>query len=213
MRRGGGGTWMGFNSAGIVVGLTNLGWRDFMTPRPRERGEEVSTLLSVQSLNEAQQRLAELPVQEMGPFNIVCATIEGDGFVACSADTLEISTMKQGIHVISNLKPYTPWDKTDRLDHELRQTMAAVTDTATEAAETIWPLATRLEMSLSRHVDGGSPQHSICVHTDRDYGTVSSAVMLASPRWSDNIYRYADGPPCQTPFVDLSAELRQIERV
>ncbi|MEL6342804.1 MAG: NRDE family protein [Myxococcota bacterium] len=196
----GGGSWMGINAAGVFVGLTNLWWTDFTRPRPRSRGQLVVDLLAAKDLDDAQQLLASQPVEEMGPFNVVCATTTGEGFVAASADDLKITRLPPGVHVISNVLPMQPWAKTARVAKALQA--------AIEAPQGRLPNA--LACTLTPHTAGGSPSESVCVHTDRDYGTVSSAILLSPMEPRAGVLRYADRAPCLAPYVDCSALLSQL---
>lgn len=191
-----GGTWLGYSDRGLFVGLTNLWWEDFQRPRPRSRGEIVTHLLRAATLDEARARLSALPLASYGPFNVICATRDGRGFAAGATERLHWLALPAGTTVVSNLLPGTPWSKTDRvradIDDALRRPAAA--------------LPAALAQRLSRVTDGGSPHESVCVITDRNYGTVSSTLLLAGG--ARDVLRYADGRPDRTAYRDCSALLR-----
>jgi hypothetical protein len=43
-----------------------------------------------------------------------------------------------------------------------------------------------------------------------DYGTVSSTLIALSRKTPHSVFQYAPGPPCDHPYDDLSALLRQV---
>ncbi len=84
--------------------------------------------------------------------------------------------------------------------------LASRLETAVAAAESGPALLTAMEEMLrDRGAPGGDPLDAVCIHGDR-YGTVSASSVLvaASGRVT---YRHAQGPPCTTPFEDVSALL------
>ena len=193
----GGGTWLGLSRAGLFVALTNLWWADFMRPRPRSRGAVVTDLLGhARTLDEALARLRRQPLAELGPFNLVCATTAGLGFVASATDRLDVQPLPAGISVVSNRPPGEPWEKTRQVRDDLRAADREDSDA--------------LIAALARHTADRNPQQSVCVHTERDYGTVSSAVLAVGADLAQGAWRYAHGPPCVTPFVDRSALLAEL---
>ena len=199
----GGGTWLGVSAAGLSVALTNLWWGDFRQPRPRSRGAVVTALLSqAPTLDAAQALLREQPRAELGPFNAIVCDQSGAGFViSAAAELLEYTPLAPGLHVISNLLPGADWDKTRRVQADLRAVLATTSDPRRRAA---------LALAMARHTAGGEPRESVCVHTDHDYGTVSSALVWVRPDGAG--WWYADGPPCRTPLQDYSSLLSALLR-
>ena len=192
-----GGSWLGYNDRGLFIGLTNLWWEDFRRPRPQSRGDIVTHLLRASSLADARARLRALPIASYGPFNVICATRDGQGFAVGATDHLHWLPLEPGVTVVSNLLPGQPWSKTDRV-------RADITDAVKRPAVSL-PAA--LAQRLSRVTDGGSPRESVCVVTDHNYGTVSSTILLAGG--ARDVLRYADGRPDKTPYRDCSGLLAQ----
>jgi hypothetical protein len=62
-----------------------------------------------------------------------------------------------------------------------------------------------LERVCRDHEEGVRDRETICMHRPHDnYGTVSSTILALTPDLQGSVYRYADGPPCVTPYKEYS---------
>jgi uncharacterized protein with NRDE domain len=187
-----GGTWMAVAADGRVAAVTNrhVGERD---PSRRSRGELPLALLNAA---DGVAFLDALDAAAYNPANVLLAAPEvvivrhlvagGDG----------PHWLGPGTHVLTTVDvddPHSP--KAQRLGAALGVAMDSVPDGATALA--------RMEALLADHgPDGARGLDAACVHMDR-YGTRSSSSVLVDGAGSI-AYRVADGPPCVTPFADVS---------
>lgn len=207
-----GGTWMGVNGAGMFVGITNQ--RTYVGPDPslRSRGEVVMQALRCASMAELRRFLESLDARTFNAFNLLFG--DGDSLEVAYArqeqQRVRIEAVPEGAHALPN----------DTLDHPdfakagwLSTGLAAALASSSLDPEPIRavlgshrkpaladtpnpPPNSRFDRSMIREVG------ALCIHTER-YGTRSSTIVaLAGGRVVR--YLYADGPPCQTPFVDSS---------
>lgn len=206
----GGGTWMGANEHGIVVGLTNQRtWRD-PDPDARSRGEVVARALGAPSTGAIGEMLGALDPSRYNAFNLLFGDA-GSLFVAYArpdARSIEILPAPEGVHVLPNDRIGAPgFPKAER-----------ARSLAEPIAETPWPLLRAgLAVLLGDHerppigevaepppgavLDRRAVWHNeqICTHGDV-YGT-RSATLVAVRVGGVAHYDYADGPPCRTSFA------------
>lgn len=186
-----GGTWMGANSAGLWVGLTN---RDGETEDParRSRGLLCGDLLGETRPDAVVSRLQNLD-RPYNPFNLVTGDTTSLWLVEHAGGRSIPRRLAQGVHVVTN----RPFDeapdesKTVRARRRLEE-------------EGLWPerqggqapdgLDGRLQTILSDH--GALGHDALCLHGGR-YGTRSGAVWKIG---TEILLAYADGPPCSTRF-------------
>ena len=197
-----GGTWLGYNDRGLLVGLSNR-WTADELPADRSRGRLVLDLLGAESADVAASMVeAAVEAVAYAPFNLVVAdaatalVLEWDG-------KLGVSELSPGVHVVVN----AGWDSSFAAieDHEddvveqverarrLRERLAVVGD---EPAED-W--LDRAATVLGDHEVGA------CVHGD-GFGT-RSASLLALAADGTASYRFADGPPCTTAFAAVDEQI------
>lgn len=179
-----GGTWLGVNDHGVFVGITNryLGGRDATRA---SRGELVVRALGLSSARAIHDAMREIDPARYNGFHLVYAD-ESD-VLATFADgtTLAQVTLGKGLHAITE-RSFGAGDDRVRLRRIL---------TAWEKGD--------LEKVLVEH-DEGSPLDATCVHyPPLNYGTRSAMVLeREGTRGVGWRMRWAEGPPCVTPFRD-----------
>ncbi|HEX2675636.1 MAG TPA: NRDE family protein [Polyangiales bacterium] len=211
-----GGTWLGVNECGLLVGLTNQ--RTYMPPDPRlrSRGEVVMAALRARSLDELREVLERVRPEEHNAFNLLF----GDGrelFAAYSRPEtarIEIDAAPEGVNVLPNDRIGAPgFPKAERA----RALASALPMTA-------WSeLAPRLGQVLGDHAlpelaavpqppPGSTFDHAtlhrmeaICLH-GAEYGTCSASLIALGKRGVAH-YWFADGPPCTASWRDVTALL------
>ncbi|MAE93125.1 MAG: hypothetical protein CL910_00550 [Deltaproteobacteria bacterium] len=197
-----GGTWLGWNEAGLFAGLTN---RPTASPDPhrRSRGNLVIDLLSEGSAKEASERLAALPAGAFNPCNLLLA----DGLAAYSV-VLEgrprIAELEPGAHVIGNADPN---DAGHPKVGRLMQEVAPIADGPLDGA--VGALAHALRMHVPEG-DTRTPLEATCIHAG-PYGTRSSTLYVRGRRREEDLLLYADGPPCETSFEDMTPLLAELD--
>lgn len=180
-----GGTWLGVNQHGLFIAVTNRRAPQ-PTPASLSRG-----LLALEALNcrklPCVEGIVERRVRDhaMAGFNLV-AVVEGQGLCLSFDGALRRAPFGAGVHVVSSDRdlddPAMP--EKQCLDRFL-------------AAHPGVPGPEALRDFLSSH-DGERP---VCKHGE-GYGTVSSTILVDDGRKAQ--MRYAAGPPCRTPFGEVS---------
>jgi len=210
-----GGTWIGYNDAGLFVGVTNRPMTD--PAAERSRGLLVDEVLREPDARSA-VTLVERAVEEDGydGFNLVVADrtaaflFEWDG-------QLRTHRLDPGVHVVVNsgaalggggavidaFRAPDP-DAAGDSDRTAEQATAARTVRAAltpEPGETADAWLDRAGTVLGDHEFG------VCVHGD-GYGTRSSSLLRLDA--DGGTYRFADGPPCETPYRRVGANESQV---
>jgi len=180
-----GGTWLGLNTSGLFVAITNRR-RPARSPEARSRGLLALEALRCRTLEEVEElaarRVAEGPI---AGFNLVA--VAGTAGVCIHWDgALRPARFGPGRHIVT-----TDRDLDDPHMDERRPF---------DRVEHRPPSLEELKELLRSH-EGERP---VCKHGER-FGTVSSAIYVRSPR--EKLLLYAAGPPCTTPFADLSGVL------
>jgi len=215
-----GGTWMGATQDGFFVGITNQrSWGRF-SRAPRSRGTIALRALAAGSVEAARDAVRGIDPSEHSSFNLIYGDASNleVAYGRREAGMVELQRLGEGIHVLTNDRIGSPdFPKADR----------ALTLVAPAQAMP-WPeLARALHTALGDHelpsedrVPEPPPDapfgrdlvrqlQALCIHTPA-YGTRSSTLMALGES-SVLHYLYADGPPCTTPYRDVS-DLFQGER-
>jgi len=199
----GGGTWLGVNRAGVFAALTNVACP---TPDPalRSRGLVVLDALAASSAREAAEKVEGLAMGAYNPFNLFVADAEhAAGFTY--GDSVRPVDPPGGIWVVGN----APLDAPESL--KLRRLHERVARVASGPAEDVLP---GLAAACRDHQPGErGPLDALCVHTPL-YGTRSSVLLrldagVENPR---NVFRYAEGAPCESEYEDFTPLLRDLGR-
>ncbi len=131
------------------------------------------------------RRVDERPV---AGFNLV-AVADGAGICLHYDGELRVAEFGRGLHVVS----------TDRDLDEPRLSERLAIDRVRVAG----PLSAD-PAGLAGFLGSHEGERPVCKHGER-FGTVSSTVFASGP--SGSRLWYADGPPCRTPFRDLTGIL------
>ena len=205
-----GGTWLAVNRAGVVAGLTNRPVEGGADPAKRSRGELPLRLARFPTADAAVEAFAAgIDATAYNPAWILV----GDRRSLFSLDlsdgeTLRVEALAPGLHVLENSPPGTASPKVAHV----RSQLAGVE--ASPAAER----SLRLAAVLSDHEvpaparsvaavgtpEAGEQVRANCVHTDR-YGTRWSCLVEVPLGALAPQVRFAEGPPCSTPFLDAGA--------
>jgi hypothetical protein len=193
-----GGTWLGINQFGLLCAVTNRP-RANVPPEPRSRGLLCRDLLDLRTAKEAAAHAAkELRTGAYAGANYVCA----DGRYAAvvyGGNRVDIVEMTPGLHVITNGNMDDPKD--DR--HEFIRRM--LTLQTLDSSVTFLAVASRV---FSRKPDAEGRRGVVVV--GNEFGTVSSTLLSLPRKIQHAVYQYSSGAPCDCPYDDLSALLRQV---
>ena len=199
-----GGTWVGYNDAGLFVAVTN---RRADTDGERSRGLLVRDALAQESAQEAVSFVrSELADREYAGFNLVVAdAVErsstssrtpsenaGEATLLEWDGVLRSTHFDPGVHVVVNEGPDGAVRKADRIREAVRPDSDSTVDDWFDRAKEV----------LRNH------DLEVCVH-EEGYGTRSSSLVAIE---ADGTARYwfADGKPCETEYEAVTIADGQI---
>jgi uncharacterized protein with NRDE domain len=195
-----GGTWHGLGEHGLFAALTNrpAARRD---DTRRSRGLLVLDALAAGSLGRAAASLLRLPAGAYNPFNLFLAD-DHEACVVVYDDKPVLRELEPGVHVIANADP----------DDRRVPKVARLFEHAQRAAEgPRETLLDRLAALCRGHEEQDGALGAACIHAGA-YGTRSSTLLRLGARPGAGELRYAEGPPCATPYRDFSHLLRDLVR-
>jgi uncharacterized protein with NRDE domain len=192
-----GGTWIGVNDAGVLVGITNR-WVAVDGGGERSRGLLTRDALGATSAEDA-ARVVENALREhrYDGFNLVLADdsaailIEWDGQV-------RVRNLSPGVHVVVNVGADGEFFEPERRP-EMGPQQA---DNAAAVREALRPEpGERADEWLDRAaVILGDHEYGVCVHDDDGrFGTRSSSLLTVYDDGRVD-YQFAPGPPCETAY-------------
>lgn len=209
-----GGTWMGVSEGGVFVGVTNH--RSLLEPSEparRSRGEVVLEALARGSLAEITRYVQSLDGRKYNPFNLMWGDTSAlwVAYGRSGERALTLAEVPEGVHVLPNDQLDSPSFATVARAKQLIEPIAqAALPTLRAGLQAVLadrvlpppqdipepPSASRFDSPFLRELS------ALCVRTPA-YGTRSSTVVLLEPGRVGQ-FLYADGPPDQTPFVDIT---------
>ncbi len=195
-----GGTWLGVNEYGLVVGLTNRRMQeDQETASDRHsRGLLCMDALQYAHAAETTTFLASEPPDRYNPFNLLVLDRHVALYIAYEGKPA-IRPLDPGLHILANQ------DVNDTKSDRIRRARQLVGDAESVRIEQVMP---RLERVCRDHDADIQDGQSICIHRhDNLYGTVSSTLLALSTQRHKSIYRYAHCHPCRTSYQDYSSYL------
>lgn len=196
-----GGTWLGYNDRGLLVGLSNR-WTDATVRGERSRGLLVRDLLGAETADDAASAVEEaVRAASYEPFNLLVAddsaavVFEWDG-------RLRVTELTPGVHVIMN----AGWDdrfvpvegQGELVERQIESARRLRERLPIEPEETPDDWFDRAAEALADHDLG------VCVHRE-GFGTRSSSLIAL---YTDGTagYRFAAGPPCETDYARVDAQ-------
>ena len=204
-----GGTWLAVNEHGVVAGLTNRPNPAGRDPAKRSRGELPLALTAHDSAGTAVDDFVDS--HRPADYNAAWLLV-GDRTSLWAIDLTDepvpvAAELGPGIHVLENRAYGTPSIKVDHV-RELLTGVAGVP--ATEIADRLWMVLADHEIPPDppdADVDPERPAtvNAACVHTDREYGTRwSSVVLVPDDPGVRPAFSYTDGAPCTSTRLDAT---------
>ena len=206
-----GGTWLAVNEHGVVAGLTNRPAPEGRDPTKRSRGGLPLVVGAHTSAASAAADLAALVrPADYNPAWMLLGDRQSLHYVDLTGgERTTVQSLGPGVHVLENAPLGHASGKVDQV--------RSLVETALRKGEPLW---STLEGVLADHGvprpavgedvrAGGRPRppatRAACVHTD-GYGT-RSATLVRVPKAPSALPQVlaAEGPPCATPFSDVSA--------
>ncbi|MCZ6872756.1 MAG: NRDE family protein [bacterium] len=192
-----GGTWLGVNEYGLVVGLTNRRMypEQANDPKRRSRGLLCLDILQLRSAEAAAAFLDRVAIDLYNPFNVL--TLDRDKAYWIAYDGMpQIQRLTTGLYVLAN------GNLDDVETIRIRRARHLLQRTAYTDLQTLLPF---LEEVCRDHELGVKERETICMHRPQDnYGTVSSTILALSSDLRHSVYRYVDGSPCMKPYEAFS---------
>lgn len=195
-----GGTWLGVNASGLMVGILNRRIDGDALPATvvRSRGALCMDLLQLSSAQAARQRI-DADRYRYNPFTIVFADKQ-NAYVAYNYETKIITQALQfGLHVFSSAAEF---DLNSAKAERAHERFAGLINPLSINSKQPKEWLAELQNVLGDHsLDNGSdnPGDAICVHRDAS-GTVSSSVIILSQARSRYETYHCLGAPCRNSF-------------
>jgi len=204
-----GGTWLGVNDHGLLVGILNRRINGDALPATvaRSRGALCMELLQLNSAQAARQRV-DADRYRYNPFTIVFADPQS-AFVAYNDETkIFTQVLHPGLHVFSSAAEFELHSaKAERARERFASSINALSNNGKRPDEWLQSL----QIILSDHSLGDAsdnPGDAICVHREAS-GTVSSSIIFYLRAHREFITFHCPGAPCQNAFGPaLSMPLR-----
>ena len=192
-----GGTWQGVNQHGLVVALTNRS-TSLQDPQRRSRGLLCLEALSAASAQQAVDWISQhFSYQAYNPCNLLLADVEEAFAVHYDGDQAKIHILSPGLHLLSDT------DVDDSLHPRIQRARKLLGDTRHP-----WPaLQIALGKIMADHDSPHNPTAPICIHGAKAGTRSSSLIALRDRSLNEAQFYFADGPPCTTPYLDLSTQL------
>jgi Transport and Golgi organisation 2 len=200
-----GGTWLGVNEFGLVVGILNRHSPQPQDPSRRSRGLLCLDLLCKKDAHAARDILgAEGSAPRYNSFYMFWADFE-HAHVAYNEGEITIRELDPGRYMLTNsslidLASITPAGLGDLLRGPAPGSLDVLFGMLQEVCKT--------HHEIERVVDAPNEHRgnrALCVHASDQYGTVSSSLLAIGRKFSTSRYLHAEGAPCQTPYRDFSA--------
>lgn len=207
------GTWLGANEHGFVVGLTNQRTHRLPDRALRSRGQLVRDLLQASSIREIRERLPDIDPSQYNPFNLFFGDAENllIAYARSNQEGISAVTLESGVYGLSNGRIGSPdFPKALRVQERAREFVTLPWNRLRDALVEI--LSDHYRPPIESLPE--PPPHSIftrswlhtlqavCIHGN-DYGTCS-ATLIALSKKAVAHYLFASGPPCRTPFEDVT---------
>ena len=190
-----GGTWLGINVYGIVVGLTNrrLNEEQHNDPTRRSRGLLCLEALQCRTPEQIIAFLQDEPAHCYNHFNLLIATREEVYWIAYDG-TPKPQRLEAGIHILAN------GNINDVETVRIRRARSLLQCGEETELQVLLP---HLERVCRDHESGVRDRDTICMHRPTEnYGTVSSTILALTSNLQGNIYRYAEGHPCRHSYQE-----------
>ncbi len=208
----GGGSWLGINEYGVVIGVLNRRTGEGRDPSKQSRGLLCTEGLRFRSAGAAKSWFASLPAGDFNPCSLLLARAgEGAWVMANAASGWREASLGSGVHVLTN-RPFEDLEcpRRARAVQRFEQLLPLV---ATGWSDRLLP---SLREALADH--GGEDGYvarvwdeTLCVHLE-GYGTRSASVLavLGGPEGKKRALLWVSGgPPCTHDFdTCLSVDLQ-----
>lgn len=190
-----GGTWLGLNDDGVVAAVLNR--RGTLGPEPgkRSRGELVLEALDHAEAHAAAEALRALDPSAWRPFNLIVADAVDAFWLRHAGDgRIWVQPIEPGLHMIEAGELDDP--ASARIGRFLPQFRFVPAPDPATGDWSGWET-----LLAERHARTGDPRDAMCIVTEGEYGTVSSALVALPPDVTEPpVYLHAEGRPGEVAF-------------
>jgi uncharacterized protein with NRDE domain len=188
-----GGTWLGLNDQGILVGILNR-----RSDKERDDSALSRGMLCVEALRHTRLQNVKMKMDKSlngvyNPFNLFYT--DGDEtYVTYCQEEQKTLTVGPGFHVLAN------GDMDDTGDQRLKkifQMSRGIENMGLDEAVKLLQTICRL------HTRSKEPLDSVCIHTEK-YGTVSSSIVALGSDGRASLFLHAEGSPCNSKYEEVS---------
>lgn len=197
-----GGTWLAANDTNVVAAVLNREGSLGPSADKRSRGELVLDAVDHPDAMVAAEALAELDGRAYRSFNLIIADNQNAYWVRGTGDaTVTVHEVSAGLHMITSREMNDPDSvRVGRFLPMFRHAEEPDID-ADDWSDWERLLRTRLHESVD------DPRETMCIVTDKGYGTVSSSLIaLPSADHPDRkrVWKFASGRPDAHPFENIA---------
>lgn len=192
-----GGTWVGYNEAGVTVAITNR-WVE-SPDGERSRGLLVRDALDHRSAEDAARFVErELGARGYGPFHLLIADADAALLLAWNGvgnGPVHFENLSPGVHTVVNVG----WDGSYFVPERRPGVGREQTEDTERVREAVRPEPGESAMAWTDRTRAVLADHDYgrCIHGD-GFGTKSASVIRLGPE--GGVFEHAEGPPCETPF-------------
>jgi uncharacterized protein with NRDE domain len=186
-----GGTWLGFNEKGLLVGITNRSIPVPLDRSRRSRGLLCLDALSFSTASEVRKFLEQEGPDRYNPFNLFYADFS-EAYISYYENGIRTVALEAGRYVLTN--------QGDANDLSLQRTRIIFDHLQKLSYWDVSKVIDSLKKLCGKHSSPGEPgSKAICVHGN-GYGTVSSSIIGLGDGKNPNFYFHAEGKPCLVPY-------------
>jgi len=200
-----GGTWIGYNKAGLFVGITNR-WVD--RAGERSRGQLVADCLGCESADAAVDTVDRaVAADSYAGFNLVVADADRAALLAWDGE-VGVTEFEPGVHVVVNVgadgASFEPPGRPEMGRQQAANATAVRSALSIEKASPPTAAAWREQAAAVL----GDHEYGVCVHGD-GFGTQSASIIELGGEAATGVgsYWFAAGPPCRTGFERVESSL------
>ena len=194
-----GGTWLGINEYGLLVGILNrrANGAILIHPNPRSRGLLCMDLLALRSAAEAREFLC-CHEENYNPFTVVYVDPEGAGVAFNDKESITVRALNAGLHVFSSAAAVDT--ASGKADRAYGRFLSWATGLPAQKQSGDWLGGLKRLLGDHSVLSDDDPRDAICVH-GTESGTVSSSIIHFSAIQRRFESYYCAGAPCQNQFA------------
>jgi uncharacterized protein with NRDE domain len=195
-----GGTWLGVNDYGLLVGILNRRQKPgaMLHNNYRSRGLLCLELLRLKQVDDLDRVFTVITTKGYQPFTVIGVDTESACLAYNNDQRIERMTLADGLHVFTNSFEFESPSKKTHCAYEAFYKLSQPGDRPLDVQDFV----TRAARVLADHTTddhSNDPREAICVHGDLS-GTVSSSIIVFSDSDRQFLTYYCAGPPCQNSF-------------